>query len=202
MSEKDTRNIQQRMLAVMADVGYIQKEDKKVNNQYTFVSHDAVVAKTREAFIKHGIMVVSSVKEHSDYIEGDYLGHGVDPQDKGPGKATSYAKKYAILTALLLETGDDPERDSIEHETDEQRQKREAEEARAKERKAIADAWKPYQQLINMHKDKHPEIANKEKFQSARDSLGEDSPDLDTVEAAWQACADEMMEAIKAKEAT
>jgi hypothetical protein len=102
---------------------------------------------------------------------------------------------------LRLKTGDDPEHDSIDHETDEQRQKREAEEARAKERKAIADAWKPYQQLINMHKDAHPEIANKEKFQSARDSIGEENPDLDTVEAAWQACADEMMEAIKAKEA-
>jgi hypothetical protein len=32
---------------------------------------------------------------------------GVDSGDKGPGKAISYAKKYALLTCLLLSTGED-----------------------------------------------------------------------------------------------
>ncbi len=39
------------------------------------------------------------------------LGYGIDHADKGPGKGISYAFKYAMLKVLLLETGDDPERD-------------------------------------------------------------------------------------------
>lgn len=130
-------NIYQRMAAVMNDVSYVQKEDKKVNNQYTFVSHDAVTAKIRPALLKHGIMPVVSVKEHTqdgnrtevtimvrfvnvdqpeDAIEVESFGYGIDPQDKGPGKAVSYAFKYALLKVFCLETGDDPERDSIEYQ--------------------------------------------------------------------------------------
>jgi hypothetical protein len=37
------------------------------------------------------------------------IGYGVDPQDKGPGKAISYGVKYALLKVLGLETGDDPD---------------------------------------------------------------------------------------------
>jgi len=32
-------------------------------------------------------------------------GHGVDPQDKGAGKATTYALKYALLYTFLVPTG-------------------------------------------------------------------------------------------------
>jgi hypothetical protein len=44
-------------------------------------------------------------------------GYGIDPQDKGPGKAISYSVKYALLKALGLESGDDPDNDqATEHE--------------------------------------------------------------------------------------
>jgi hypothetical protein len=36
-------------------------------------------------------------------------GIGVDEQDKGPGKALTYATKNAWLKALMLKTGDDPD---------------------------------------------------------------------------------------------
>lgn len=129
-------NIYQRMHAVMGAVSYVQKEDKKVNGQYTFVSHDAVTAKLRPALIQHGIVTVPRVIKHTQDgnrtevdIEVDFVnidkpdervtipmfGFGIDPQDKGPGKAISYAVKYALLKAFSLETGDDPERDSIPH---------------------------------------------------------------------------------------
>ena len=133
----ETLNIHQRMLAVMRDVSYVQKADQKVNGQYRFVTHDAVTAKVREALVKHGIVSVVSVKSHAqdgnrtevdvavDFVNVDApddrvsihaFGYGIDPQDKGPGKAISYAVKYAYLKAFALETGDDPERDSINHE--------------------------------------------------------------------------------------
>lgn len=155
----ETRNIYQRLLDVMGDVEYILKEDKKVNNQYTFVSHDAVTKKCRAALRRHGIYFESSVVEETcewrqvkvtrevydaqlrqkvtkefestvlftkvkmsykfvnaddrnDTTTGSFsYGYGLDNQDKGIGKAQSYAYKYALLKGLMLETGDDPERD-------------------------------------------------------------------------------------------
>jgi hypothetical protein len=40
-------------------------------------------------------------------------GHGVDPQDKGAGKATTYALKYALLYSFLVPTGDIDDADAI-----------------------------------------------------------------------------------------
>src|SRR5688572_5129635 len=119
------------MHQVMKAVSYVQKEEKMVNNQYRFVSHDAVTAKLRPHLIEAGVLVVPRVTKHSQDgnrtevdIEVDFVnvekpedritipmfGFGIDPQDKGPGKAVSYAVKYALLKAFSLETGDDPER--------------------------------------------------------------------------------------------
>lgn len=137
MSDK---NIYQRLAEVMKAVSYVQKEDKKVNNQYTFVSHDAVTAKLRPALIENGIMPIVTVKSSAqdgnrtevtilvrfvnidkpdEFVEVESFGYGIDPQDKGPGKAVSYAFKYALLKTFCLETGDDPERDSYEHKPSE-----------------------------------------------------------------------------------
>jgi hypothetical protein len=51
------------MLGIMDDVGYVQKGTKKVNNQYTFVSHDAVMAAVRPALIKHRVHLIPDVVE-------------------------------------------------------------------------------------------------------------------------------------------
>jgi len=129
-------NIYQRILAVMAELNYVRKTDKKVNNQYTFVTHDAVSEAIHPLLVKHGIVMLPSVtgwKQDGNRTEADVtvafvnadkpddkveiktFGFGIDPQDKGPGKAVSYATKYAVLKTFVLETGDDPERDSIDH---------------------------------------------------------------------------------------
>lgn len=133
MTEK---NIYQRLHEVMKAVSYVQKGDKQVNNQYRFVSHDQVTGKIRPALIDNGVMSIPQNMRHSkdgnltliemdvrfvnidkpdDFIDVPTVGYGIDPQDKGVGKAISYAVKYALLKALSLETGDDPERDSIDH---------------------------------------------------------------------------------------
>lgn len=129
-------NVYQRLAKVMEEVTYIQKERKQGMN-YTIVSHDAVTAKVRPALLKHGIVYHPIRCEHthngnraecamtvrfvnidapSDYFDVPSFGYGIDTQDKGPGKAMSYAVKYALLKALGLETGDDPDNDSIAHE--------------------------------------------------------------------------------------
>lgn len=132
----ELKNIHQRLLAVMGEVDYVQKEAKKEKMMYSFVSHDAVTAKVRPVLVKHGVLVVPTVVESSqdgnrtyaniqvafinvdapeDKIVVNYFGYGIDTQDKGPGKAVSYAVKYAYLKVLGLETGDDPERDNLEY---------------------------------------------------------------------------------------
>lgn len=122
-------NIAQRINAAMADVDYIQKE-KKSGMNYSIVSHDAVTAKVRPILQKHGVVYYprdmqveqsgnrtqavftvrfENIDDRSDYIDVATFGYGVDPQDKGPGKAMSYGVKYALLKVLGLETGDDPD---------------------------------------------------------------------------------------------
>ena len=124
-----TMNLWQRIHAVMKDVSYIQKE-KKAGMKYSIVSHDAVTKLVREHFINHGVVYyptdcamrqdgnrteckvtvrfvnIDKPEENFDVV---CPGYGVDPQDKGPGKAMSYAVKYAVLKTLSLETGDDPD---------------------------------------------------------------------------------------------
>ena len=129
------KNIHQRLAAAMSEVTYIQKE-RKEKMQYTIVSHDAVTAKVRPVLLKNGIVYYPTrcghthngnraecsmtvrfvnIDDPADMFEVETFGYGVDGQDKGPGKAMSYAVKYALLKALGLETGDDADHDSIDH---------------------------------------------------------------------------------------
>ncbi|UCF13209.1 MAG: ERF family protein [Thermoplasmatales archaeon] len=52
-----------------------------------------------------------NIDNPEDYLKVCAFGYGLDSQDKGPGKAVSYAVKYALLKTFSLETGDDPEND-------------------------------------------------------------------------------------------
>lgn len=137
MSEQaEPRNVHQRLAAVMAKVTYIQKEQKE-GMKYPIVSHDVVTAKVRPALLAEGIVYYPVRCEHAhngnraecgmtvrfvnidnpnDYFDVPTFGYGIDTQDKGPGKAMSYAVKYALLKALGLETGEDADHDSIDHD--------------------------------------------------------------------------------------
>jgi hypothetical protein len=132
-------NILQRLNAVMQEVDYIQREQKQ-GMRYKIVSHDKVTGLVRPALVKHGVVywpssfdvkqsgnrtelccqvVFANMDDKNDYIVVDTLGYGIDDQDKGPGKAISYAVKYALLKALGLETGDDPDLEQdVEHKHD------------------------------------------------------------------------------------
>lgn len=117
----------------MSELAYIQKGSNKVNGQYTFVSHDAVTAKVHPLLVKYRILILPTVEEikqdhnrtevklavtfmNADVPEDCFTvrfpGYGIDSGDKGPGKAISYAYKYALLKVFNLETGDDPDNDA------------------------------------------------------------------------------------------
>lgn len=129
-------NIHQRLHAIMSAVKYVQKSEKTVNGQYRFVTHDSVSASIQPELINNGVLIVTSVKDYKqdgnrtcvdleisfvnidnpeDKLIINAFGYGIDTQDKGPGKAISYAVKYALLKTFCLETGDDPENDLVEH---------------------------------------------------------------------------------------
>lgn len=126
------KNIYQKINEVMKEVSYIQKGPRRVNGQYTYISHDQVTAALHDPLTKNGIAVIPTVadlkqegnttiaKVIMDFVNIDdpadrvstcHYGYGIDNQDKGPGKAISYACKYALLKTFGLETGDDPDHD-------------------------------------------------------------------------------------------
>lgn len=130
-------NIYQRLNLVQQIVTYVQK-NKPSGMKYSIVSHDDVTHKVRKPLVEAGViyypiyieytqsgnrtevkldLVFQNVDDKEDQMIVACLGYGVDPSDKGPGKAVSYAVKYGLLKALGLETGDDADYDDIPHET-------------------------------------------------------------------------------------
>jgi hypothetical protein len=132
------RNVFQRLNAVQKAVSYIQKE-RKSEMKYSIVSHDAVTAAVRPHMVEQGIIYYpvdmkmtqngnrtevtmsvrfQSIDDRDDHMDVVCAGFGIDTSDKGPGKAISYSVKYALLKALGLESGDDPDmqQDSV-HES-------------------------------------------------------------------------------------
>ena len=72
------------------------------------------------------------------YIDITTYGDGVDTQDKAPGKAMTYADKYALLKAYKIITGDDPDQNASEDLKDKKNKAaKPAEENKAAEAKPI-----------------------------------------------------------------
>lgn len=138
MSEK-TLNVYQRINEVRKMIGYVQKDKavSTGGGSYKAVTHDAVTGMIRDALIKQGVVIVPSVTacvfhpkepeakqrlyeatyeiefvnidEPTDRIISKQSAHALDNGDKAPGKAQSYATKYAILKLFNIETGEDEE---------------------------------------------------------------------------------------------
>ena len=132
-------NIYQRINEVRKLIGYVQKDKavSTGGGSYKAVTHDAVTGMIRDALIKQGVVIVPSViscvfhpkepdakqrlyeamydiefvniDEPTDRIVSKQSAHALDNGDKAPGKAQSYATKYAILKLFNIETGEDDE---------------------------------------------------------------------------------------------
>lgn len=66
--------------------------------------------------IKMTVRIVD-IEAPSDFIEIESFGRGLDTSDKGFGKASTYARKYALLNAYKIATGEDPDKDKSEKQT-------------------------------------------------------------------------------------
>lgn len=53
-----------------------------------------------------------NIDNPSEYIETTVFGDGLDTGDKAPGKASTYADKYALMKAYKISTGDDPDKEA------------------------------------------------------------------------------------------
>jgi hypothetical protein len=129
-------SVYERLLGVMGDLPYLEKEDKRVNNQYRFASYDTLALKLQPLLVKWRLVCITdladwsqdgnrttaivkvsmvSVDAPTERVEVTSLGYGVDNQDKGPGKALTYGAKNGLLKMLNVPCGEDPERDLIDH---------------------------------------------------------------------------------------
>lgn len=129
-------NVFKKIHAVMKDVEYLQKDDKVSfgNTSYKAISEEKVTSAIRAAMVKHGLVIIPVEQEHHkdgtlttvntryqivDVDSGDSIvavssGTGADTQDKGVGKAMTYAYKYLLLRTFAIPTGDDPDKISSE----------------------------------------------------------------------------------------
>lgn len=129
------KNLLDALQAAAICVGYIQKKGRNEFQQYNYVTESDVVAQTREALLDNDIVMIPSVESvsHDEWgntniivtytmhhtTSGESLtfrmaGAGNDRNSKGVGdkgiyKALTGCNKYALLKALQLATGDDPE---------------------------------------------------------------------------------------------
>jgi len=125
----EIKNIHQRIVAVMSQCDYLQKQkaEKGVG-----ILYDEVIAMLRALLIEHGIVTVmrqksmeciGGVGQNQKIYQGEYemdlvnaddpkdlvthtcFAHGMDGGDKGPGKAHTYAAKQMLVKAFNIETG-------------------------------------------------------------------------------------------------
>lgn len=52
---------------------------------------------------------ITDVDNPSEFVDVESFGHGLDSGDKGFGKASTYARKYGLLNAYKIATGEDPD---------------------------------------------------------------------------------------------
>lgn len=131
-------NINEAIIAVMQEVGYVQKE-RKSGLSYSFAGEAAFIRAVRPVMVENGIFVhpfaVEDISlEGYETAKGKHmnrtvakfgfrfvhapsdtsfevrvLGEGADVGDKDANKAMTAALKYALRQTLLIETGDDPD---------------------------------------------------------------------------------------------
>lgn len=83
---------------------------RKIIDNSVLTSVKADGSETKQIFMRLEVIYrFVNTEKPEEYIDIVTYGDGVDPQDKAPGKAMTYADKYALLKAYKIITGDDPD---------------------------------------------------------------------------------------------
>lgn len=126
----DTRSLGERLAAVAARLPFFGKDGYNDHHKYNYVSEARVKQAVRDALAAEGLLITAV---RVDVLPGStptaavvkvtlYVGDGCglaarfegvggdqDKSGKAVMKATAAAIKYALTTAFLVPTGDDPE---------------------------------------------------------------------------------------------
>lgn len=128
----DIKNIEKNMTVGKGAYAYkavqdidVTLEAKRAETKYGLVSIPVRQELVRSDIVKtmkdngsEGVQYVDIVKmtlrivnleDPTEFVEVESFGRGLDSGDKGFGKASTYARKYAILNAYKIATGEDPE---------------------------------------------------------------------------------------------
>lgn len=155
MTEK--KSLVAKLVEVATEVRNIEKSGYNDAQKYDFVSEADVVRKVMPELLKHGVIFYPAERkvvdvqtyqtrsgsasflttveskwvftDGSETLEVMTIGQGADTGDKGAYKGMTGDKKYAILQALGIATGDDPEierQDERETTPQERRQDRQS----------------------------------------------------------------------------
>jgi len=136
------KGLAQKILSVMADVPFIDKDSTNQAQRYKYVSEANAVEKIRAAMLNHGLIVLPDQEECSTINMGNTKdgaskvlvqvkiafhlidvssmesvvlrchGHGYDSLDKGLPKAITAANKYFLLKIFQVATNWDPEKET------------------------------------------------------------------------------------------
>lgn len=139
---EQTLTLHQKMLEVMKSIERLQKDTEVGYNgkaQYKAMSEEKVTSTVRAKFVELGILVypfeqevmkegnitttntkyrMVNVDDPLDYVDLASSGQGADTQDKGVGKAMTYAYKYMLLRTFAIPTGEDPDKIHSDELTD------------------------------------------------------------------------------------
>lgn len=58
-----------------------------------------------------------NIENPEEYVDTTVFSEGIDTQDKGSGKAMTYADKYALMKEYKMSTGDDPDQNASKDES-------------------------------------------------------------------------------------
>jgi hypothetical protein len=139
-SGQDLAKLAAKLLKVMAACATVPKDKQNPQQHYNYASSDAVLAKANPALVAAGLATIYNLEildrqprttnagsmwelitiraritiidsETGATFETDGMGQGYDSGDKALSKAQTQARKYALLLALNISTGEDPEAD-------------------------------------------------------------------------------------------
>jgi len=133
----DHKDIHEAIVAVMQEVGYVQKQ-KSPNLNYSYAGEAALIAALRPVMIENGVYCyvskITPVRDTFTTAKGtsmnvtvsqgevtfvhaksgtsitvQAIGEGMDTGDKSANKSATGLLKYGLRQTFLIETGDDPD---------------------------------------------------------------------------------------------
>ena len=128
----EVRNISKDMTVGTGNYSYKAVSDidvtlavKDAENKYKLISIpikqelvNSEIVRIQKKNNEEGLTYVDTIKmtlkivdleDPTQFIEIESFGKGIDSGDKGFGKASTYARKYALLNAYKIATGEDPD---------------------------------------------------------------------------------------------